>query len=52
VREALEKLGEAAHGDQNLMPYIIAAVKDYATEQEVCDVFRDVFGVYRDPGVY
>jgi methylmalonyl-CoA mutase N-terminal domain/subunit len=52
VKAALEKLSEAAQGDQNLMPYIIGAVKEYATEQEVCDVFRDVFGIYRDPGVY
>jgi methylmalonyl-CoA mutase N-terminal domain/subunit len=34
------------------MHSIIDAVKEYATEQEICDVFREVFGVYRDPGVY
>jgi methylmalonyl-CoA mutase N-terminal domain/subunit len=49
---SLERLGEAAQGDENLMPFIIDAVNAYATEQEICDVFRDVFGVYRDPGVY
>lgn len=52
VKHALEELAEAAHRDDNLMPFIIDAVKEYATEQEVCDVFRDVFGVYSDPGVY
>jgi methylmalonyl-CoA mutase N-terminal domain/subunit len=52
VKEVLEKLGEACQGDDNLMPVIIEAVKEYATEQEITDVFRDVFGVYRDPGVY
>jgi len=52
VNNALEKLGESAQKDDNLMYPIIDAVKAYATEQEICDVFRKVFGVYRDPGVY
>jgi methylmalonyl-CoA mutase N-terminal domain/subunit len=52
VRDELEKLADAAQGDDNLMHHIIDAVKEYATLQEICDVFRDVFGVYRDPGVY
>jgi len=52
VKNALEKLGESAQRDDNLMHPIIDAVKEYATEQEICDVFREVFGIYRDPGVY
>ena len=31
---------------------IIEAAKEYATLQEMCDVFRSVFGQYRDPGIY
>jgi len=52
VQESLQELGEAAQRDENLMYPILEAVKACATEQEICDVFRDVFGVYRDPGVY
>jgi len=52
IKDALEKLGESAQKDDNLMYPIIDAVKAYATEQEICDVFRNVFGIYRDPGVY
>ena len=52
VKDAVEKLGEAAQRNDNLMYPIIDAVKEYVTEQEICDVFRDVFGVYRDPSVY
>ena len=52
TKEALDKLGEAAQGHDNLMYPILEAVKEYATEQEICDVFRDVFGIYSDPGVY
>jgi methylmalonyl-CoA mutase N-terminal domain/subunit len=48
----MERLGEAAQGEENLMPLIIDAVNASATEQEICDVFREVFGEYRDPGVY
>jgi methylmalonyl-CoA mutase N-terminal domain/subunit len=34
------------------MPYVIEAVKAYATEQEICDVYREVYGEYHDPGIY
>ncbi|HIC86035.1 MAG TPA: methylmalonyl-CoA mutase [Desulfobacterales bacterium] len=52
VRECLERVEEACVEDQNVMQPIIDAVKAYATLQEVCDVFRKVFGEYRDPGIY
>ena len=47
-----DKLGDACVGDKNVMHLIVDAVKEYATLQEVCDVFRGVFGEYRDPGIY
>ncbi|MCP4445729.1 MAG: methylmalonyl-CoA mutase family protein [Myxococcales bacterium] len=34
---------------QNLMPLLIEAVKDNVTLGEVCDIFREVFGVHTDP---
>jgi len=52
VTEALGKVGEACAGSTNVMEPIIEAVKAYATLQEVCDVFRRVYGEYRDPGIY
>jgi methylmalonyl-CoA mutase N-terminal domain/subunit len=52
VQACLADLKKAAQGAENLMPYILAAVKEYATLQEICDVFREVFGVYRDPGMF
>jgi len=51
VQNALKQLQTVAQGKDNLMPFILAAVKEYATLQEVCDVFRGVFGEYRDPGM-
>lgn len=52
VETCLLRLGEACAGKQNVMEPILDAVKEYATLQEVCDVFREVFGVYRDPGIF
>ncbi len=46
---ALEAVRAACRGSDNLMPPIIAAVKADVTLGEICDVFREVFGVYRDP---
>ncbi|GKZ13999.1 methylmalonyl-CoA mutase family protein [Haladaptatus sp. T7] len=49
VEETLTALREAAEGNDNLMPYIVDAVKAYATVGEICNELRDVFGEYR-PG--
>ena len=49
VEAALAALADAAAGDDNLMPYIIDAVKAYATVGEICDELRDAFGEYQ-PG--
>ncbi len=52
VTQILKDLRAASRTDKNLMPYVIEAVREYATEQEICDVWRDIFGEYRDPGFY
>ena len=52
VQVCLADLRKAAQGSENLMPYVLSAVKEYSTLQEICDVFRDIFGVYRDPGMF
>jgi len=52
VKECLERLGEACNNNENVMPYLIEAASAYATVQEMCDVFRNVFGVYRDPSTF
>jgi methylmalonyl-CoA mutase N-terminal domain/subunit len=52
VKESLGRLEEAASHNKNVMPFLIDAVKEQATLQECCDVFRKVFGTYRDPGIF
>jgi methylmalonyl-CoA mutase, N-terminal domain len=48
VKAALAELADAAKGSENLMPYILDAVKTYATLGEIADVFREVFGTHRE----
>lgn len=48
VKEKLKELKKAAQGDENLMPYIIDAVRVYASIGEICNTLRDVFGEYRE----
>lgn len=49
AREKLGRVHAAARNGDNLMPYLIEAVKSHCTLGEISDVYREVFGVYRDP---
>ena len=48
VTRCLGDLRQAAQGTENMMPFILDAVKAYATLQEIMDVLRDVFGEYQE----
>ena len=50
VTATLEALREAARGDENLLPFIIEAVKASATVGEICNVLREEFGEYTPGG--
>lgn len=52
VKSCLEGVRQAAKERTNLMPPIIEAAKAYCTQQEVCDVLREVFGTYTDPAEF
>jgi methylmalonyl-CoA mutase N-terminal domain/subunit len=47
VETTLENLKTACETDENVMPYILKAVKAYATLGEISDVMREVFGEYQ-----
>ncbi len=51
VAAALDALKRAAEGRENTMPFILDAVRAYATLGEICDTFRDVFGTYTETSV-
>jgi len=50
LQRALAELRRVAEAGGNLVPPAIAAARAYASEQEICDVFRAVFGSHTDPG--
>jgi methylmalonyl-CoA mutase N-terminal domain/subunit len=48
VDKRLEVLKTAAQGNDNLMPYILDAVRVYASIGEICNTMRTVFGEYKE----
>lgn len=54
--KAMDELRRRCEGpacwENNVMPALIDAVRAGATEQECCDLYRDVFGTYTDPGTF
>ena len=48
VSKALAAIAEDCRADRNVMPSIVEAAKAYCTEQEICDVFRSVYGQHQD----
>jgi methylmalonyl-CoA mutase N-terminal domain/subunit len=51
VERTLNALKRAAEGTENTMPYILDAVRAYATVGEMCAALRDVFGSYTETSV-
>jgi methylmalonyl-CoA mutase N-terminal domain/subunit len=49
VEQALNELQRAAVGNDNLMPFIIEAVKAYASIGEICAILQSEFGEYVSP---
>jgi len=49
--QALNQLRKAAAGTDNLMPYILDAVREYATEGEIMQAMVEVFGTYTETAV-
>jgi methylmalonyl-CoA mutase N-terminal domain/subunit len=49
VSKTLETLKEKASTEENLMPFIMDAVRAYATVGEITKVFKDVFGEFDEP---
>ncbi|HVZ89676.1 MAG TPA: methylmalonyl-CoA mutase family protein [Polyangia bacterium] len=49
VAAGLAGVRRAAEGNDNLMEAVLEAARRDATLGEICRIFRDVFGEYRDP---
>jgi len=50
--KAMGALRDACMSKKNLMPFVLDAVRAEATLGEICDVFREAYGVYREPAVF
>ncbi len=52
VARRLTQLAEACRQEDNVMPVLIDAVKEYVSLGEISDVYRRVFGLYREPIIF
>ncbi len=52
VERRLKQVADACRNGQNVMPVLVDAVKDYASLGEIADVYRQVFGLYREPIIF
>jgi len=52
VQENLLKLKEAAKGTENLMPYIMDAIRVYASIGEIINTLKEVFGTYHEDSIF
>jgi len=52
VEAALKSLKETVEGDSNLFPFVLEAVKSYATIGEITNTMKEIFGEYKPVGVY
>jgi methylmalonyl-CoA mutase, N-terminal domain len=52
VEETLKRLKEAAQGTDNLMPYILDAVKAYASVGEIVATLKEIFGTYQEDSIF
>ncbi len=51
VKKALEEVKQVAATHENIMPVLIEAVKTYATQGEISNALREIFGEYREPSI-
>jgi len=52
VKEKLERLKEAARGTENLMPFIVDAVREYTSIGEIINALTEIFGTYHEDSIY
>jgi methylmalonyl-CoA mutase N-terminal domain/subunit len=52
VHESLERLKVAAKGTENLMPFIMDAIRAYASIGEIINTLKEVFGTYIEDSIF
>jgi methylmalonyl-CoA mutase N-terminal domain/subunit len=49
LQAALDKLRKVCEREENVMPAVMEATKEGATVQEVCDIYREIYGLWEPP---
>ena len=52
VLEILERLKEAASGKENVIPFIMEAVREYASIGEIMNTLKEIFGTYHEDSIF
>jgi methylmalonyl-CoA mutase N-terminal domain/subunit len=52
VEKRLKQLADTCRNGGNVMPVLIDAVKEYVSLGEISDVYRQAFGLYREPIIF
>jgi methylmalonyl-CoA mutase N-terminal domain/subunit len=52
VVQLLKDLEGAARAEKNVMPYLLECCKDYATVGEMTQVFKEVYGEFKEPSIF
>ncbi|NIQ38762.1 MAG: methylmalonyl-CoA mutase [Proteobacteria bacterium] len=52
VTKTLKNLEKATRDKRNVMPYLLECCKAYASVGEMTGVFREVFGEFKEPGIF
>ena len=49
LEKVLDKLRKVCEKEENVMPVVMEATKEGATLQEICDIYREVWGIWEPP---
>jgi methylmalonyl-CoA mutase N-terminal domain/subunit len=49
LEEILDKLRKVCEKEENVMPVVMEATKEGATVGEICDIYREIWGIWDPP---
>jgi methylmalonyl-CoA mutase N-terminal domain/subunit len=49
LEKILDKLRDVCEKEENVMPIIMEATKEGATVGEICDIYREIWGIWEPP---
>jgi methylmalonyl-CoA mutase N-terminal domain/subunit len=49
VEQLLDKLRRVCEKEESVMPVVMEATKEGATVDEICDIYREIWGIWEPP---